>query len=325
MRLQDLHLLPKFRDAWSYLYLEHCKIEQEARAIAIFDAQGKVPIPCASLALLLLGPGTSITHAAVAALADNGCLVFWVGEGVVRFYSYGQGLTRNADNLMHQARLWADPELHLQVVLRMYHLRFAESLDARWSLRQIRGKEGARVRDAYAKASRETGVPWEGRAYRRDAWGASDPVNRALSAANSCLYGICQAGILAVGLSPALGFIHTGKMLSFVYDIADLYKTRISIPIAFRETANGPEKLETRVRKACRDTFNEHKLLKQIITDVESVLNLKDKTACAPEADYDRDAALPGAIWDSELGDLSGGKNFADPQPKEDDDGGPDS
>ena len=82
-------------------------------------------------------------------------------------------------------------------------------------------------------------------------------MNRALSAANSCLYGICQAGIQAVGLSSALGFILTGKMLSFVYDVADLYKTRVSIPIAFGETARGLEKLETRVRQACRDAFNE--------------------------------------------------------------------
>jgi CRISP-associated protein Cas1 len=325
MRLKDLHILPKFRDGWSYLYLEHCKIEQEARAIAIFDTRGKVPVPCASLALLLLGPGTSITHAAVAALADNGCLVHWVGEGGVRFYSHGQGMTRDADNLLHQARLWAEPELRLQVVLRMYYMRFAEPLEAGLSLRQIRGMEGVRVRQAYAQASRETGVAWQGRSYRRDAWGASDPVNRALSAGNSCLYGICQAGILAVGLSPALGFIHTGKMLSFVYDVADLYKTTISIPIAFRETARSPENLETRVRQACRDTFNEQHLLKQIILDLEFVLDLKNKGGVTPGADFDGDAALPGDLWDPELGDLAGGQNFGDPEQKEGNDDGPDS
>lgn len=325
MRVKDLHILPKFRDAWSYLYLEHCKIEQEARAIAVWDAEGKVPVPCASLALLLLGPGTSISHAAVAALADNGCLVYWVGEGGVRFYSHGQGLTRNADNLLHQVRLWADPELRLQVVLRLYRMRFPEPLADNLSLQQIRGNEGVRVREAYARASKETGVPWQGRAYRRDAWNAADPVNRALSAGNSCLYGICQAGIQALGLSPALGFIHTGKMLSFVYDIADLYKTQVSIPIAFRETARGLDKLETRVRQACRDAFNEQNLLKQIILDLEFILDLKKKAGIASGAGYDRDAALPGDLWDPEAGSLAGGQNFGDPLPEEEDDGGPDS
>jgi CRISPR-associated protein Cas6/Cse3/CasE subtype I-E len=130
-----------------------------------------------SLALLLLGPGTSITHAAVAALADNGCLVYWVGEGGVRFYSHGQGLTRAADNLLQQARLWADPALSLQVVLRMYRMRFPEPLPGNLTLQQIRGNEGVRVREAYARASRESGVPWQGRAYRRDAWDAFNEQN----------------------------------------------------------------------------------------------------------------------------------------------------
>ncbi|MCX5891206.1 MAG: type I-E CRISPR-associated endonuclease Cas1e [Deltaproteobacteria bacterium] len=325
MRTKDLHILPKFRDGWSYLYLEHCKIEQEARAIAVWDARGKVPVPCASLALLLLGPGTSITHAAVAALADNGCLVYWVGEGGVRFYSHGNGLTRSADNLLHQARLWADPALRLQVVLRLYHMRFPEPLPDNLTLQQIRGNEGVRVREAYAQASRETGVPWQGRAYRRDAWDTADPVNRALSAGNSCLYGICQAGIQALGLSPALGFIHTGKMLSFVYDVADLYKTRVSIPIAFGETARGEEKLETRVRQACRDAFNEQSLLKRIILDLEFVLDFKNKAGIAPGADFDGDAARPGDLWDPEAGRLTGGQNFGEPESEEEDHGGPDS
>jgi CRISPR-associated protein Cas1 len=317
MRVRDLHILPKFRDSWSYLYLEHCKIEQEARAIAVWDARGKVPVPCASLALLLLGPGTSITHAAVAALADNGCLVYWVGEGGVRFYSHGQGLTRSADNFLHQARLWANPGLRLQVVLRMYRMRFSEPLPDNLTLQQVRGNEGVRVREAYARASRETGVPWRGRAYRRDAWDAADPVNRALSAANSCLYGICQAGIQGLGLSPALGFIHTGKMLSFVYDIADLYKTRVSIPIAFQETAGGLEKLESRVRQACRDAFNEQNLLKQIILDLEFALDLKNKAKITSGIDYDGDAALPGDLWDPKGGRLAGGQNFGDLEPEE--------
>ncbi len=311
MRLKDLHLLPKFRDCVSYLYVEHAKVEQDARAIALWDAQGRVPVPCAGLGVLMLGPGTSITHAAVSTLADNGCLVLWCGEQGVRLYAQGLGLTRSAANLLHQARLWANPALRLQVVMRLYRLRFEEPLDESLTLQQIRGKEGVRVRETYARASRDTGVPWQGRAYRRDSWGAADPVNRALSAANSCLYGICHAGILALGLSPALGFIHTGKMLSFVYDVADLYKTRVAIPVAFQETARGLESLESRVRQSCRDVFNQTMLLKNIIRDLQVVLDLESRGRVEEWEKYHRDEALPGGLWDPEEGVVAGGQNFA--------------
>jgi len=315
MRLKDLHLLPKFRDCLTYLYVDHCKVEQEDKAVALWDAQGKVSVPAASLGILMLGPGTSITHAAITALADNGCLVLWCGEEGVRLYAQGLGLTRSSALFLHQARLRANPETRLQVVFRLYRRRFEEPLDDSLTLAQIRGLEGVRVREAYARASRETGVPWQGRSYRRDAWQAADPINRALSAANSCLYGICHAGILALGLSPALGFIHTGKMLSFVYDMADLYKTRYAIPIAFRETAQGTKELESRVRRACRDAFRESFLLKTIVKDLQTILDLDSRGRVVELERFHRDEALPGELWDPDAeGGVPGGQNFAPPE-----------
>jgi len=325
MRIQDLHILPKFRDCWSYLYVEHCVIEQQDKAIAIIDARGKVPVPCATLCLLMLGPGTKITHAAITALADNGCLVYWCGEEGVRFYAYGRGKTRNADNLMHQAKVWADSRLRLDVVMRLYRMRFDELLDESLELPQIRGKEGVRVREAYARASRETGVEWKGRSYDRGSWGAADPVNRALSAANSCLYGLCQAAILALGLSPALGFIHTGKMLSFVYDIADLYKTDVSIPVAFRSVMEGSEHLETRARRACRDAFKERQMLKKMVSDIQFALGLQPDKRTDQCSIFDGDAALPGSLWDPVQGRVEGGQNFGEPSMNGDQDGSPDT
>ncbi len=325
MRIQDLHVLPKFRDGWSYLYVEHCRIDQESRSIIVIDANGKTPVPCASLCLMMLGPGTRITHAAVSTLADNGCLVCWCGEEGVRFYAHGHGKTRHAHNLLRQARLWADADLRLRVVRKMYSMRFDDALDDSLTLKQIRGKEGIRVREAYAKASRETGVPWHGRSYDRGNWSSADPVNRALSAANGCLYGICHAGILAVGLSPALGFIHTGKMLSFVYDIADLYKTDVSVPIAFRVTAEGGEKSETRVRQAVRDTLRDRRLLKTIVEDIRSVLDLRSRgRGGSGSLDFDADPAEPGALWDPVSGEVAGGANYFDVPPLGEADGGSD-
>lgn len=325
MRIQDLHVLPKFRDGWSYLYVEHCRIDQESRSIAVVDEEGTTPVPSATLCLLMLGPGTRITHAAVSALADNGCLVCWCGEEGVRLYAHGHGNTRHAHNLLRQARLWADADLRLQVVRKMYSMRFEDPLDESLSLQQIRGKEGIRVREAYARASRETGVPWNGRSYDRGNWNNADPVNRALSAANSCLYGICHAGILALGLSPGLGFIHTGKMLSFVYDIADLYKTEVSIPIAFRVVAEGTEKSETRVRHAIRDTLRDRRLLKTIVEDLRSVLDLRSRGRSASGSiDFDADPAEPGALWDPLCGEVSGGANYSDVPDGGEPDGGSD-
>ncbi len=309
--MNDLHALPKVRDSNSYLYVEHKQIDQEAKSIALHDKAGKVAVPCSNLTALLLGPGTSITHAAIKTLADNGCLVLWTGESGVRFYAQGMGETRSARRLLHQARLCSDPQLRLRVVRKLYEMRFHDPLDPDLTLQQIRGHEGIRVREAYARASRETGVEWTGRTYRRDDWYSADPVNRALSAANSCLYGVCHAAIVSAGYSPALGFIHTGKMLSFVYDIADLYKADATIPIAFAEAASGPDKLESRVRRACRDRFRSEQLLQRIVPDIEKALSIDGELPSA-DGDFDTSDNPPGGLWDPEQGETVGGVNWAD-------------
>lgn len=305
--MKDLHLLPKVRDSWSYLYVEHCKVDQEEKAIAVHDAGGRTAVPCSSLMTLLLGPGTSITHAAIRALAENGCLVAWTGEESVRFYAAGTGETRSARNLLRQAWLVSDPARRLEVVKRMYRQRFPETLPEGLSLQQLRGREGIRVREAYAVASRSTGVRWAGRSYRRERWADADPINRALSSANSCLYGVCHAAIVSVGFSPALGFIHTGKQLSFVYDIADLYKAELTIPLAFELVAESEADLEGRVRRACRDVFRSRRLLSRIVPDVERALEAGGE----PGEGFDADEALPGGLWDPEVDDVPGGVNHA--------------
>ena len=310
MRIQDLHILPKLRDGWSYLYVEHCRIDQEAKAIAIHDQSGKVPVPCANLALLMLGPGVSITHAAISVLADHGCLVAWCGEEGVRFYAVGMGETRSATNFLHQARVWADNDLRMKVVRRLYQIRFSEQFDSKLTLQQIRGMEGVRVRESYAKAARDTGVTWSGRSYQRDNWHDADPVNRALSTANACLYGLCHAAIVSAGFSPALGFVHTGKMLSFVYDIADLYKADVTIPIAFQAVAEMADNLERKVRIACRDRFVSERLLEKIIPDLQNSLLMNDQKGEIGNEAFDHDASAPGLLWDPVIGGVDGGCNY---------------
>lgn len=302
MRLHDLHLLPKMRDGLSYLYLERGYIEQSQKAVEFIDKNGRVMIPAASLAVLMLGPGTSITHEAIKTLADNGCLVNWCGEEGVRFYAQGIGETRKGYHLIRQAELVSDPAKRMQVVRRMYQYRFDEQLPDDLSIQQIRGMEGARVRRTYAVASRTYGVFWLGRRYDRQDWGRGDPINRALSAANACMNGLCHAAIVSAGYSPGLGFIHTGKQLSFVYDVADLYKMEMTVPLAFQLTAESTTKLETRVRHACRNIFYEKRLLGRIVADIDQILNLTRPMEFGGDAsqDVDEDPARPGALWDGE-------------------------
>lgn len=298
--MQDLHELPKLRDSLSYLYVEHAILDKKQQAVESVQADGRTLIPVSNLSVLMLGPGTSITHAAIKTLADNGCTILWTGEDVTRFYAQGSGETRRAGRLLHQAALVSDPVCRQHVVMHMYRYRFQDELPADLTLPQIRGMEGVRVRQAYAMASRQYGVPWHGRKYDRGSWGSADPINRALSAANALLNGLCHAAVVSGGYSPGLGFIHTGKQLSFVYDVADLYKAEITIPIAFATVAQSTQKVETRVRAACRQRFKESKLLQRILPDIDQMLDLPayEVPPIEPDGDIDADAALPTEYWE---------------------------
>jgi len=291
--MQDLHLLPRLRDSLSYLYVEHAVLERDDSALLVLQETGRTTVPVANLSLLLLGPGTSITHAGIRVLAENGCSVLWTGEDMHGFYAQGLGETRRAYHLLKQAELVSIPEKRLAVVLKMYEKRFGYALTPDLGMEQIRGKEGVRMRNAYAAASRKYGVAWHGRNYDRENWDNSDPLNRALSAANAVLNGLCHAAIVSGGYSPALGFLHTGKQLSFVYDIADLYKVLYTIPIAFETAGAGLEKVEQRTRQACRERFREEKLLEHILPDIDQLLGIgADDTF-----ESDSDPALPEPWW----------------------------
>jgi CRISPR-associated protein Cas1 len=156
-----------------------------------------------------------------------------------------------------------------------------------------------RVREAYARASQTYGIKWEGRNYDRGNWNQTDPINRALSAANALLNSLCHAAIVSGGYSTALGFIHTGKQLSFVYDIADLYKVDLTIPLAFEVTARYPGKPEPYVREACRQKFREVKLLERILPDIDNLLNVPEESQVASL--LDSDPARPTNLWNALL------------------------
>ena len=306
IKVRNLQDLPKFEDRWSHLYLEHGRLDEKSGALLFHGADGTLEIPINQLGLLLLGPGTTVTHAAVRFLADNNTMVCWTGEHGVRLYAHSTGGTHASRRLLRQASLYSNMETRIDVIRRMYCRRFPDKLPENVSLDTVRGMEGYRVREIYRKHSMEYGVEWRGRKYDPDNWDNADPVNRALSAATACLYGLCHAAILSAGYSPAIGFIHTGKMLSFVYDIADLYKTEIAIPIAFQMAARDEYDIERNTRLACREIFQSSKLMRRILPDIAEVLDARDDIGESPGELEGRpvtldDRAASGTLpWQSE-------------------------
>lgn len=300
--MKNLEELPRLRDSISYLYLEHVVIQQDSFSIVAIDDQGKTPIPIASITCLLLGPGVKITHAAIRAICENGCMAVWCGENMGRFYAAGIGETRSAKNLLDQAKVCMDEELHMEAVRRMYKLRFPNIPTEGLTLQQIRGMEGMRVKKAYELMARTHGIPWKKRNYKSEDWDAADPVNQALSHANTLLYGVCHASIVTLGYSPGLGFVHTGKQLSFVYDIADLYKTETTLPAAFEAAKRGGDVLK-HVRSLCRQYFSGVKLLERIPKDIAYILQVEK---CAGSDN----AKNVGQLWDSTSENSEGGKNY---------------
>lgn len=274
--MANLHELPKFEDRWTHLYLERGGLDKDKEGLVFRQGEGRTLIPIDQLSLVMLGPGTSITQQAAKALAANNCLMCFVGEEGVKMYAFATGGTHSARRLLRQAELYASSEQRERVARRMYLKRFPEPVATDVTIQQLRGMEGARVRKTYERMALECGVKWEGRNYDQSSWYTADPLNRALSAANACLYSLCHAAILSAGYSPAIGFIHTGKILSFVYDIADLYKTEITILLAFQAAAGCKDHVERAVRLACRDMFKKTKLIRRILPDIAEVLDARD-------------------------------------------------
>lgn len=261
------------KDRTSIIFIEYGQLDVLDGAFVVIDKNGvRTHIPVGSVCCLMLEPGTRVSHAAVVLAARVGCLLTWVGEGGVRLYSAGQPGGARADRLLYQAKLALDDAARLKVVRKMYEMRFKEKPPDKRSVEQLRGIEGARVRKMYQLLAQQYRVVWKSRDYDHTEWGSGDIPNRCLSAATACLYGICEAAILAAGYAPAVGFIHTGKPQSFVYDLADIFKFETVVPVAFQIAGRKPHNPERDVRIACRDAFRQAKLLKRIIPTIEQIL-----------------------------------------------------
>lgn len=278
------------KDRSPYITVECGTVDVEDGSFVVLDARGcRLRLPVGGLACIMLGPGTTVTHAAVKLAAEVRCLLIWIGQNGVRLYSAGVSGGNRCDRLLSQAGAALDPDSRRQVILRMYRHRFDEDLGDDLSVEQLRGKEAARVKRIYATLSEEYGVEWRGRRYDAGDWVSADPINRCISSATSCLYGISEAAILIAGYSPAIGFIHTGRPRSFVFDVADLVKYETVVPLAFRVASENREDFERVTRLECRDMFGREKLLERIIPLINSMfegLESSDREGVVPSPEF---------------------------------------
>ncbi len=302
MERPDLQALPQIGDRLTFLYLERCQITREDSAILVRDEQGSTRIPAAAISVLLLGPGTTVSHRAIELIGDAGVGIVWVGEHGVRFYASGRPLTHRSQLLMKQAELVSNQRKHLSVVRKMYQMRFPEEDVSGLTTQQLRGREGSRVRKAYHAAAKEWGIPWKGREFDPNNFDDGDAVNQALSSGHACLYGLAHAVIEALGCSPGLGFIHVGHDRSFVYDIADLYKAEITIPIAFEVAAQHPADLAGTVRRKVRDAMVAKHLLERMVRDIRFLLS--------DDQQHDDGTTDVTYLWDNRLGFMKNSRNY---------------
>ena len=300
----EIQSLPVMSDRLSFLYVERCKVNRHEGAVTITDVRGMIHVPAAKIGVLLLGPGTDISHRAMELIGDSGTAVAWVGEHGVRYYAHGRSLSTSTGLLIRQAELVSNTRSRLAVAREMYNMRFPTEDVSALTMQQLRGREGARVRSIYRHYSKQWNVPWSGRDYDIDNFESGTDVNKALSSANSCLYGICHSVITALGLSPGLGFVHTGHERSFVYDVADLYKSEITIPVAFEMASKPHIDIGADTRRAVRDLISDGHILERCVKDIRHLL-LTPK-----EADSEDFTVDILSLWDNKLGSVSSGVSY---------------
>ncbi len=274
----DKEYLPQIKDRYPFLYLERGRLEVDDSSVKWIDSEGRViPLPIATIQSLLLGPGTSITHEAVKVLAMTNCMVSWVGEDSLLYYAVGQTPTQNTRNLVKQLSLYSDPKKRQTVAQKMFAYRFPSEMISHKSIKELMGMEGIRVKNLYYELASKYDVMWRGRSYKPGELQLSDITNKCITVCNTALYSLITACVNSMGLSPKIGFIHSGSPLPFVYDIADLYKAHFSFDLAFSMTKEmAGVYLAERLRTAFVQRIIEEKLLEKIPKDITNILGLKN-------------------------------------------------
>lgn len=237
-------------------------------------APGDYAIPLQNISMILLGPGSTVSHDALRLLAHARTALAAVGEDGVRCYTAPPLIPDRSGLARVQAALWADEDTRTTIAQRMYTLRFGEVLPHR-NLNVLRGIEGARVKESYRLVSQQIGIEWKGRRFDRAKPNATDLPNQALNHAASALEAAAAIAVSATATIPQLGFIHEDPGQSFVLDIADLYRDSITIPCAFRAVKkvqeNSGDNIERTTRRLTGKALSQKQVIPKMIERIKTL------------------------------------------------------
>lgn len=195
----DARIFPHLDDKISYLYVEHCRIEQEDSSIVLLQKGSKTPIPIGTITCLICGPGTTVTHRAIQACGANQTLLVWSGEQMRTFYASGMYENKSSQNLLRQIEYFSEKHKHMNVARYMYASRFPDVDMSGMNMNQMRGAEGTRMKKLYQTLATEYNVTWNSRDYKAQDFDAQDDINKALTYGNHLLYNVCHAAIVTLG------------------------------------------------------------------------------------------------------------------------------
>ncbi len=244
-------------------------------------------IPHQAVSMILLGPGSSVTHDALRLLARHGTLMAAVGQDGVRSYTALPLLPDRSDIARRQAELWGNPRRRIGVARHMYALRLGEVLPHR-DLDTLRGIEGARVKTMYRLSAQKYGVEWKGRHYDRQNPNATDIPNQAINHAATAVQAAAAIAVQAVAAIPQLGFIHEDSGQSFVLDIADLFRDSVTLSIAFvaaKRAETDQESIDRLVRREAAKVFRQQKLIPSMIDSIKKVLKTEETDVAGRRGD----------------------------------------
>ena len=235
---------------------------------------GDYGIPFQTVSVILLEPGSTVSHDALRLLARHGTGLIATGEEGVRFYAsmpFGQD---DSSLARQQVRVWSDTEQRLHIARRMYGWRLSEVLPSA-DLNVLRGIEGARVKTLYRSLAQQFGITWAGRRYDRQDPEATDRVNQALNHGSAAIRAAAMIAVAATSTIPQLGFIHEDSSNAFCLDIADLYRESVCVPAAFRAVQqfekNPKEPLERHARRSAARALREHQVISSMIDRIKSL------------------------------------------------------
>jgi CRISPR-associated protein Cas1 len=235
-------------------------------------------VPHQAVSMILLGPGSSVTHDALRLLARHGTLLAAVGEDGVRCYTAPPLLPDRSDVARRQAELWGNPRRRMSVARQMYALRLGEVLPHR-DLDTLRGIEGARVKTFYKLMAQKHGIDWQGRRYDRADPNAADLPNQAINHAATAVQAAAAIAVQSLAALPPLGFIHEDSGQAFVLDIADLFRDTVTLQIAFtaaRKAEQVDDSIDRLVRREAATVFRKQQVISAMIDRVKQVLRMDE-------------------------------------------------